>query len=367
MTKSNPLTSTTDRPRVRFARPLARRLARGALASAWALRNPREPLARRSERTPTEARWVSTEDGWELPLRRIVPRPGARGEPIVLATELGTGDHTLDALPEHSLARRLHRAGFDVWWFHHRGTPQARPPARIEHCDMDAVAVYDIPAALERIRAVSGAEQVLWVGHGIGAQVALIHLARGGTGLAGLVSLTAAVQFPRSHTRARIAGRVAAWLPPEWRVPLGTVADVLAPGPGEQVIAPLAQSADALDRRSLLLHGVEAVRLGLIRQGAMWFEQGHLSDRTGTIDYTEALRHRTVPLFVVSASGDPLCPPDAVAPLTQHAPHCESLVLDQTWGHFDPLLGPDATHAVFVPIEAWLQAHRSTCWEPEPF
>ena len=111
MTKSNPLTPTTDRPRVRFARPLARRLARGALASAWALRNPREPLARRSERTPTEARWVSTEDGWELPLRRIVPRPGARGEPIVLATELGTGDHTLDALHAPSFEPHASRKG----------------------------------------------------------------------------------------------------------------------------------------------------------------------------------------------------------------------------------------------------------------
>ncbi|HCH65137.1 MAG TPA: hypothetical protein DFR83_20200, partial [Deltaproteobacteria bacterium] len=332
MIKSPPLAPAAERPRVRIARPLARRLARGALASAWALRHPREPLAKRSERTPTEARWVSTEDGWELPLRRIVPRPGARGEPVVLATELGPGDHTLDALPDQSLARLLHQAGYDVWWFHHRGTPRARPPARIEHCDMDAVASFDIPAALERIRAVSGAERVLWIGHGIGAQVAMIHLALGGDRIAGLVSLTAAVCFPHSHTRARIAGRVAAWLPPEWRIPIGTVADVLAPGPGEHVIAPLTRSSDSLERRSLLLHGVEAVRMGLIRQGAMWFEQGHLSDRSGTVDYTVALRHQRTPMFVISASGDLLCPPEAVAPLVEGAQHCESLVLDRTWG-----------------------------------
>ena len=221
MSIKSPMVTSSSLPGVRAARPLARRLARGALASAWALRHPREPLARRTTPTPSEPRWVRTEDGWDLPLRRIAPRPGASGEPVVLATELGTGDQTLDALSEDSLARRLHRAGYDVWWFHHRGTPKARPPATIEHCDMDAVATYDIPAALERIRVVTGAARVLWIGHGLGAHVALIHAARGGDRLAGLVSLTAPVRFPRSQTRARIAGRVAAWLPPQWRIPIG--------------------------------------------------------------------------------------------------------------------------------------------------
>ena len=286
---------------------------------------------------------------------------------MVLATELGTGNQTLDALSEDSLARRLHRAGYDVWWFHHRGTPKARPPATTEHCDMDAVATYDIPAALERIRAVTGAARVLWIGHGLGAHVALIHAARGGDQLAGLVSLTAPVRFPRSQTRARIAGRVAAWLPPQWRIPIGTVADVLAPGPGDGVIRPLTRGTEAIERRSLLLHGVEAVRMGLIRQGAMWFEQGHLSDRTGTIDYTMALQHSDLRLFIVSATGDPLCPPEAVAPLVEAARYCTSLVLDASWSHFDPLLASTAPIEVFGPIEAWLKGHRRACWESAGF
>jgi predicted alpha/beta hydrolase len=349
------------------ARPLARRLARGALASAWALRNPREPLATRPDPTRSEPRWAATEDGWELPLRRIPALPGMSGEPVVLATELGAADHTFDAIPESSLARRLHKAGYEVWWFHHRGHPQARSPSYIEHCDMDAVAGFDIPAALERIRAVTGAPRVLWVGHGVGAQVALIYAARGGDRLAGLVSVAAPVRFPRAHTRARVVGRVADWLPPDWRLPVGTIADILAPGPGQHVMRDLARHSSALDRRSLLLHGTEAVRVGLVKQGAKWFQHGHLSDRTGTIDYLHVLQQRSPPLFVVMAEGDPMCPVAASAPLLDGPGDRSELVLDHRFSHFDPFLAPEARETVFPAIETWLADRRTACWTAPVF
>jgi len=363
---SKPLAHVPDDLRVRVGRPLARRLARGALASAWALRHPREPLSTRPERTASEPRWTLTSDGWDLPIRRIPPRPGASGEPVVLAAEMGQSVHTLDALPERSLARTLHEAGYDVWLFHHRGDPSARPPAVPGVCDVDAVGTLDVPALLDRIEAVTGAPRCLWLGHGLGAHAALVYLATGGDRISGLVSIGAPVHFPRASTRARVVGRVAEWLPAEWRVPLGTVADVLAPGPGERLVRPLAHTSRSIDRRSLLLHGTEAVRCGLIRQAARWFEHGHLTDRTGTVDYSAALASTWVPMLVVTAAGDPLSTPGAVAPLLLGSDRTR-LHLDETWSHFDPLLAPEAHQAVYRPVCRWLDDRRDTTWEATPF
>lgn len=306
-----------------------------------------------------------TEDGWDLPLRRIVPRVGASGEPVLVATELGQGGHTVDALPDRSLLRALHDAGYDVWLFHHRGDPKARPPASSGPCDADAVATLDLPAAIERVRAVTGAPRVLWLGHGFGAHVGLIHIARCGGAIAGLVSIAAPVLFPTTRTRARVVGRVAEWLPSEWRVPIGTIADILAPGPGGRLVQPLARECGGAQRRGMLLHGTEAVRWGMIQQGARWFEHGHLTDRTGTIDYTAALRASDAPMLLVTAEDDPLCPPRAVAPLLRDG--VDALRLGAGWSHFDPLLAPDAPDAVFAPVLEWLADHRASCWEPAPF
>ena len=345
--------------------PIARRLARGALASAWALRNPREPLAPRPRPQPSEPRWIRSEDGWESPLRRLPPRTGASGEPVVLAGGMGQTLHTFDPSPDQSLAARLHQAGFDVWWLGHRGSAGARAPEQPGPCDLDAIVAHDLPAALERIRVVTGARRVLWVGHGLGGQLAYAHLASGGDDLAALVAIGAPLLFPRVRTRARLAGRIAAALPAEWRLPVGAVADALAPGPGSELIQQLAPSCDAAHRRGLLLHGTAAVRLGMIRQTARWYELGHLSDRSGRLDYAAALGSTRCPMLLVTAQQDPVCPSAAIAPLSKATDHTERRHLDLSdeWGHLDLLLGPQAPHKVHRPIESWLVSRRELVWK----
>jgi len=345
--------------------PLARRLARGALASAWALRNPREPLAPRPRPQLTEPRWVRAEDGWECPLRRLPPRLGAPGEPVILAGGLGQTLHTFDPEPDESLAARLHEAGFDVWWLGHRGSSGARPPEHPGPCDLDAIVDQDLPAVIERVKAVTGASRVLWVGHGLGGQLAYAHLASGGDDIAGLVALGAPLLFPRVHTRARLAGRIAAALPSEWRLPLGAVADALAPGPGADLIQRLAPSCDPAHRRGLLLHGTAAVRLGLIRQTARWYELGHLSDRSGRLDYAAASCHVRCPMLLITAEHDPVCPPHAVSPLAGATDHRERRHLNLTgdWGHTDLLVGPRAPEEVHRPITSWLVSRRRLAWK----
>ena len=140
-----------------------------------------EPFAEHAKGSALEPVYYRAADGWEAPLWRLPPRPGASGEPIVLAHALGSSLRVMDWSPESSLVRRLHRSGFDVYLFEHRGDPSARPPVRPGPADLDAIIAEDIPAALERVRALSGYPRTLWLGHGFGGQLAYAYLSLGGS------------------------------------------------------------------------------------------------------------------------------------------------------------------------------------------
>ncbi len=358
-------TRLTAQPRAirarRRAPDIAGRIARRALASAWSLRHPQEPLSEKPSPSRWETVWVQTPDGWELPLSRVAARPGGRGEPVLISAGLGLGPHTVDAAPDRSLVRKLRSAGFDVWWFTHRGCADSRAPSTPTSCDVDAIAQYDIPTALDKICETTGAPQVLWVGHGLGGQVALVHLAHHGGRIAAMAALATPVAFPAAHTHQKVAGLVARLLPAEWRIPLGTVADLLAPGPGANLLVPYTGQCDATTRRGLLIHGTQAARMGMVRQLGVWMTHGHLCDRTGEVDYALALETCAVPMLVVTAQGDPLCPPRAVAPLMS-SPQRRAIALPETWSHHDMLMGAAAPSVVFDPIVTWLSEHRDRVW-----
>lgn len=366
-------TSVAAPPRVlrptRRLLPSRRALTRGALAGCWALLHPREPFVAPRAPLPTEPVWLRTPDGWEVALRRIPARPGSPGEPVVFAPSIGNTGHAFDPSPDRSLAARLHALGFDVWWFAHRGTPGARSPSHPTHCDLDAVVEHELPLALDRITEATGADRVLWVGHGLGGHIALAHLARGGRHIAAATLVSTPVRFERPRTRTRLMGRLAAILPQEWRVPTGDLADLLAPGPGAQLTRKLAPSCTDAERRAALVHGTCSVRVGMIRQAARWLEAGHLTDRTGQIDIIAGLTDSTVPLQVVQGLGDPLCPAGSVAPLLQALPDntVEHIILDERWGHLDPLLGPDAPDEVHPQLTGFLASQRETCWSADDF
>jgi predicted alpha/beta hydrolase len=290
---------------------------------------------------------------------------------VVLAHALGLSADAFRYGGGPTLARHLSRRGFAVYLLTHRGDRAALPPdpGRARHFDFDDIVRSDLPAAVERACAHAGFPRVHWVGHGLGGQLGLALAGRSPDRLATLTALCAPAAFPRSAVRseARRWARAAALLPEHWHLPTRAVAWAAVPwvseGDGQLVAASPGPRV-----RGVLSHAVEDLPLGLMGQVQRWMAEGAFTDRTGALDYTEALCEARAPLLVVHAADDPLCPPAAALAAVHRWAHPDrtSLALPEGWGHLDPLLARDAPEAVFRPVGDWLVARRTAAWERDP-
>ena len=182
------------------------------VAMVWGSRNAGVREHFRSPLSPSgvESHEFQTADGWSIPLLRVPPKPGGSGEPVMLASSAHLNPQSMDAYEDRSLVRALHRAGYDVFLFQHRGSNEARQPQGIGTFDFDDMVQHDVPAAIELAKRLSGSHRVCWVGHGLGGQLLVGHLAsRTDKAIADGVTLGSPATFKRLGTTARRAAAVA--------------------------------------------------------------------------------------------------------------------------------------------------------------
>jgi len=133
----------------------------------------------RTMRLPVaEQHIVATGDGVNIGLTRY--RGGARG-PLVLAPGFSVRASSF-ATPtvDENLTETLVAQGYDVWLFDYRasadsGNDTVHPP----EFSIDDIARYDWPAAIAKIRAVSGAQDVQALAHCVGSMSLLMGLGAG--------------------------------------------------------------------------------------------------------------------------------------------------------------------------------------------
>lgn len=116
-----------------------------------------------------------TADGEALAMKRL-KNPG--GTPVLMIHGFGSNLNEFD-LPSASFARELAARNFDVWLANMRRVGKApfRSTGRPGYT-IDDVALLDVPALVERVRAVTGDRPFL-VGHSLGAMVAYAYLQGG--------------------------------------------------------------------------------------------------------------------------------------------------------------------------------------------
>jgi len=335
---------------------LARVLGDGALALAWRLMSPgvREPFLRAGAPPLPRLRYRA-DDGWAADLFHLAAPPGASGEPVLLVHGLG-GTHRDFALEAgRGLAAALHGAGFAVYLLEHRGDPCAVPPGDAAPFSVDDIATRDLPAAVDRVLEHSGHERVLFLGHGLGAQLWCVARALGAEErFAASVLVAPAVRFTPAASALRTAGLVAHLLPPGWALPARRAQQMLTPwvASGADVASP---DTDGTRARGRLRHGAADLHGGVVRQLARWVTEGALTDATGRLDVVAALRPALVQ--VVLPSEDPACPRGAAEPLIVRL-GADVVDLPPGFGHLDPLLGEHAPEVVHAPVVAWLSRHR---------
>ncbi len=164
---------------LRFHAHFARTLMKvyGGLVSRPRLLDPTAPP--RAKRPlalgPAEIQDFETADGLLLRLTRFTG--GAKG-PVILAPGVGTSTraYMIDTI-ETTLAEFLYARGYDVWLFDYRGSP-ALAAARTQFT-LDEIAKYDYPAAVEKVRAITGAKDVQILGHCVASVTLLMSLLSG--------------------------------------------------------------------------------------------------------------------------------------------------------------------------------------------
>uniref|UniRef100_A0A8R1UGZ8 glucuronosyltransferase n=1 Tax=Pristionchus pacificus TaxID=54126 RepID=A0A8R1UGZ8_PRIPA len=133
---------------------------------------------------------VQTDDGYLLTLFRIkhgrTVCSSILGPPFVLAHGLGaSADHFLMNPPESNPAFILADAGFDVWLLNFRGAKYSKNHVQYNQnssefwrFSWDQMAQYDLPASIDAILRINGADRVYYAGHSQGTTILFAKLAR---------------------------------------------------------------------------------------------------------------------------------------------------------------------------------------------
>ncbi len=172
----------------------------GVLVRSNELHIDGEPRERRPLRmaAPT-VHFFQTHDGVTLKLTRY--NGGAKG-PVILAPGFGTSTlaYTIDTI-DTTLPETLFASGYDVWLFDYRASPDL-PSSRTQFT-LDDIATDDYPAAVAKVREVTGAADVQVMAHCVGSMTFLMAMAAGLQGVRSAIS-SALTLYPISPIGNRI-------------------------------------------------------------------------------------------------------------------------------------------------------------------
>lgn len=121
---------------------------------------------------------LATADGGQIELRRVTAVDGSSGgTPVLLVHGICANHRNQDIHPRYSLARFLAHAGRDVWLLRLRsGMPLGL--RRRYPMSFAAMARYDVPFAVERVLAHTGASKLDYVGFSMGGMLLYAALGR---------------------------------------------------------------------------------------------------------------------------------------------------------------------------------------------
>ncbi|HET8542564.1 MAG TPA: alpha/beta hydrolase [Anaeromyxobacter sp.] len=300
---------------------------------------------------------VRTADGWTLFLGRRRPRGAPRRPPVLLVHGIAMNRQAFDfGVERWSVAAFLSRAGFDCFTLDLRGHGRSRRgPTR--RWTLDTYLAEDLPAALDAIRAATGDERVLYVGHSQGAILGMALCGLRPERVAALVALGGPAYYFDALPRLRRLVRLR-------RLGLGrhlrTLARMVAPfsgvwHPAEVELAINTRNVDRRIYRRLLVNALENLQPGVLDQFAAFVAEDAFRSLDGRTDYRALFPRCRQPALFLSAEKDGLAPPAVVEAAFRAwggPKRYASCGLD--YGHTDVLLGRSAPEVVFPLVREFL-------------
>lgn len=315
---------------------------------------------------------IATEDGATVALHH---HACADGPPVLLVHGISSNARFWDLDEDHSLASWLADRGHDVWLLDLRGHGEALWDADDRRqwagWTVDDYGRYDVAAAVDHVRAVTGFATVGYVGHSMGGMVGGIYAATvGEDALASLVVVGSPSGFSKDDPLVGLAqagfaagGAALVW----FETPALATASADAAGWGpfavrERLYNPENFAPETVDlmMRSI----VSPMTRREMQHFARMIRDERFESFDGAVDYRAALKDVQTPLLAVVGAGDHVVPPahvrawaDAMGGETKVVEAGRAGGFQHDYGHLDLGLGQNARDEVFPEIDAWLRAH----------
>ena len=251
-----------------------------------------------------------TRDEVEISLVRYRAQGTPTGLPVLMCHGISANDRNMDLDETHSMARWFAAHGREAWTMSLRGTGGSGNP---DDNTFDDFWEHDLPTAIAKVREVSGAAEVDYVGHSMGGMIVYAYLAEGGRGLHAVATLGS----PTSLDLGTLAGGLVGLVPAGLTIPSGLGAFLVAPlegaiddGPIERLFYNPKNTPPGTFGR-LMSYGTANIAAGVVKQ-LVRVGEGRFESADGKLDFKKDMADIKTPVLVVAARLDRVAPVPAV-------------------------------------------------------
>lgn len=316
-----------------------------------------------------EHHFIETQDGWRIRLSRYTPVSG-EGEPVLLCHGAFGNQFNFTEPDGDSMVDSLVRAGYDCWCAELRGARSCKPPAGMSRhsATADDFLLYDLPAAIDYIRANTGYARVHWVGHSLGGMLLYAYeLAHGTDALASGTTLGSPPGFDGVRpTSGKILLPIAKLMPGLFEVWLRAMAPIASKFHFSLKFFPINwNNVHPNFRAASLFNLIELMPPKAAEQLRNWNNGDPWRMRGEELDIAGSLNQLRLPLFVIYGESDPLVPLRNAQGFYDGLPTRDKQMLvlgrshghEENYNHVDLAIAKNGPADVYAPIAAWLAAH----------
>ena len=316
--------------------------------------------------------YVHTEDNWKLSLHYHAPiLPATRKYPLILVHGLASNKHSVDLDKRHSLAYFLKQHNYPVFVVNLRGTKQSYHRSKDAYQDFcfDDFVFQDAPSIIRRVRELTGAPKVIWIGHSMGAMILQAFL---GQKLPEHENVACFISLGGPGTWTYL-NHDSTWKPLLKSSSLNPLIDLPSLGKivshflgrfylPEKAKVYFSKDIEHQTARTLFANSLENISTGLLNQIKNWVKNDEEMSVDRKWDYRKGLKNIVIPSLFIVGKGDMIVAPSSTKFVWENISSKDKkfVLLSKENGmssdycHISIITGSKTSQEVFPHILEWL-------------